>query len=82
MSPSSASQGINVAEMVVGRGFATVVRHRDFEERSTYYENLVAAEARATKKKAGMHSAKEPPVAHLNDISDRVRSSTTSVDGL
>lgn len=49
-----------------------MVRHRDFEERSTYYENLVAAEARATKKKAGIHSAKEPPVAHLNDISDRV----------
>jgi staphylococcal nuclease domain-containing protein 1 len=59
--------------MVVGRGFATVVRHRDFEERSTYYENLVAAEARATKKKAGIHSSKEPPIAHLNDVSDRVR---------
>eukprot|EP00850_Spirogloea_muscicola_P016978 SM000141S00922 [mRNA] locus=s141:240772:249829:- [translate_table: standard] len=62
---------INVAEMTVARGFATVVRHRDFEERSLHYDALLAAEQRAMKGKKGIHSAREPPVAHINDLSDR-----------
>ncbi|GBG64549.1 hypothetical protein CBR_g45244 [Chara braunii] len=61
--------GVNIAEVVVGRGFASVVRHRDFEERSLHYEALLAAEARAVKAKKGIHSNKEPPVNHVNDIS-------------
>ncbi|KAH7296655.1 hypothetical protein KP509_26G032900 [Ceratopteris richardii] len=62
-------EGINVAEMVVARGFATVVRHRDFEDRSNYYDNLLAAEARAKKGKKGLHSEKEPPPDRVNDLS-------------
>ena len=57
-----------MAEMAVARGFATVVRHRHFEERSEAYEALLAAEQRAMKGKKGLHSAKDPPVAHLNDL--------------
>eukprot|EP00249_Psilotum_nudum_P022287 c28457_g1_i1 orf=385-3351(+) len=62
-------EGVNVAEMVVARGLATVVRHRDFEERSNYYDALLAAESRALKGKKGMHSSKEPPATHMNDLS-------------
>eukprot|EP00271_Cylindrocystis_brebissonii_P011331 TRINITY_DN2863_c0_g1_i1.p1 TRINITY_DN2863_c0_g1~~TRINITY_DN2863_c0_g1_i1.p1 ORF type:complete len:1029 (-),score=217.63 TRINITY_DN2863_c0_g1_i1:718-3804(-) len=64
---------INVAEMAVARGFATVVRHRDFEERSLHYDALLAAEARAIKGKKGMHSGKEPPISHINDLCTPVR---------
>lgn len=61
--------GINVAEMVVARGLATVVRHRDFEDRSNYYDALLAAESRAMKGKKGCHSNKDPPPMHINDLS-------------
>jgi len=60
---------LNVAELVVGRGFATVIRHRDFEERSAHYEALQAAEHRAIKGKRNLHSSKEPPVNNVNDLS-------------
>ncbi|XP_012471070.1 ribonuclease TUDOR 1 [Gossypium raimondii] len=60
--------GLNVAELVVGRGFGTVIRHRDFEERSNYYDALLAAESRAISGKKGIHSAKDPPVMHIMDL--------------
>eukprot|EP00246_Nothoceros_aenigmaticus_P000016 TRINITY_DN10013_c0_g1_i1.p1 TRINITY_DN10013_c0_g1~~TRINITY_DN10013_c0_g1_i1.p1 ORF type:complete len:994 (+),score=218.35 TRINITY_DN10013_c0_g1_i1:98-3079(+) len=63
------AQSVNVAEMILARGFGNVVRHRDFEERSAYYDALLAAEARATKGKKGIHSGKESPVMHINDLS-------------
>ncbi|XP_009775764.1 ribonuclease TUDOR 1 [Nicotiana sylvestris] len=69
--PSAAGNqlaGVNVAELLVGRGFATVVRHRDFEERSNYYDALLSAESRAISGKKGMHSPKEPPVMHVTDL--------------
>ncbi|KAI5084373.1 hypothetical protein GOP47_0000542 [Adiantum capillus-veneris] len=62
-------EGINVAEVVLARGFATVVRHRDFEDRSNYYDALLAAEARAKKGKKGLHSEKEPAPDRINDLS-------------
>ncbi|PWA55931.1 RNA-induced silencing complex, nuclease component Tudor-SN [Artemisia annua] len=42
--PAAATQypGLNV----ITRGFGTIIRHRDFEERSNHYENLLAAETR------------------------------------
>ncbi|XP_010250439.1 PREDICTED: staphylococcal nuclease domain-containing protein 1 [Nelumbo nucifera] len=68
--PPSGSQpsGINVAELVVSRGFGSVIRHRDFEERSNYYDALLAAESRAIAGKKGIHSAKDPPVMHITDL--------------
>ncbi|XWS60174.1 hypothetical protein CRYUN_Cryun07bG0012700 [Craigia yunnanensis] len=69
--PSTAGSqqpGLNVAELVVGRGFGTVIRHRDFEERSNYYDDLLAAESRAISGKKGIHSAKDPPVMHIQDL--------------
>ncbi|KAJ4756132.1 Nuclease domain-containing protein 1 [Rhynchospora pubera] len=68
--PSANQQGgINVAEMLVSRGLATVVRHRDFEERSKYYDALVTAESRAINGRKGMHSSKDPPAVHVADLS-------------
>ncbi|KAL8056371.1 hypothetical protein ABFX02_04G115800 [Erythranthe guttata] len=60
--------GANIAELLVARGFATVVRHRDFEERSNFYDALLSAESRAISGKKGMHSAKDPPVRHVTDL--------------
>ncbi|KAE8670901.1 TUDOR-SN protein 1 isoform 2 [Hibiscus syriacus] len=60
--------GLNVAELVVGRGFGSVIRHRDFEERSNYYDALLAAESRAISGKKGIHSAKDPPAMHIQDL--------------
>jgi len=37
----------NAAEMVVARGFASVVRHRSDEERSSVYETLLDLEEKA-----------------------------------
>mmetsp|Transcript_574 Transcript_574/g.1819 ORF Transcript_574/g.1819 Transcript_574/m.1819 type:complete len:876 (+) Transcript_574:412-3039(+) len=59
----------NVAEMLVMRGLVGVVRHRGEEERSLHYEALLAAEEKAKKGKKGLHSAKDPPVHHINDVS-------------
>ncbi|XP_008245697.1 PREDICTED: staphylococcal nuclease domain-containing protein 1-like [Prunus mume] len=66
--PSSQPAGVNVAELVVARGFGTVIRHRDFEERSNYYDALLSAESRAIAGKKGIHSAKDPPVMHITDL--------------
>ncbi|KAL2657156.1 hypothetical protein AAZV13_04G164600 [Glycine max] len=68
--PPAGSQqnGVNVAELIVGRGFGTVIRHRDFEERSNYYDSLLAAESRAISGRKGTHSAKDPPVMHITDL--------------
>ncbi|KAG2678373.1 hypothetical protein I3843_11G000400 [Carya illinoinensis] len=67
--PTSVSQpGVNIAELVVARGFGTVIRHRDFEERSNYYDALLAAESRSIVGKKGLHSAKDPPVMHVTDL--------------
>ncbi|KAF7833594.1 ribonuclease TUDOR 1-like [Senna tora] len=68
--PPARSQqtGVNVAELVVVRGFGTVIRHRDFEERSNYYNALLAAKSRAISGKKGIHYAKDPPVMHITDL--------------
>ncbi|KAK4755127.1 hypothetical protein SAY87_008884 [Trapa incisa] len=60
--------GSNVAELLLARGFVTAVRHRDFDERSKYYDALLAAESRAVSGRKGQHSAKDPPVMHIQDL--------------
>ncbi|VVB13566.1 unnamed protein product [Arabis nemorensis] len=60
--------GVNIAELILSRGFGNVVRHRDFEERSNHYDALLAAESRALSGKKGIHSAKESPAMHITDL--------------
>ncbi|KAL6996806.1 Translin-1 [Sarracenia purpurea var. burkii] len=68
--PSAGSQqaGVNIAELVVARGLASVIRHRDFEERSNYYDALLSAESRAIAGKKGIHSSKDSPATHIADL--------------
>ncbi|KAL0721178.1 hypothetical protein Bca4012_035777 [Brassica carinata] len=65
---AAATPGANIAELIISRGFGTVVRHRDFEERSNHYEALLAAEARAIAGKKGIQSAKDSPATHVTDL--------------
>lgn len=58
-----------LGELMVSRGFASVVRHRSDEERSCIYERLVEVEELAKQAKRGQHSNKEPPVHRTNDVS-------------
>ncbi len=60
----------NIAEALVGKGLAKVVRYRQDDDcRSAYYDDLLQAEDRATKKQVGLHSKKEAPVIRVADVS-------------
>uniref|UniRef100_A0A672R1H1 Staphylococcal nuclease domain-containing protein 1 n=1 Tax=Sinocyclocheilus grahami TaxID=75366 RepID=A0A672R1H1_SINGR len=62
--------GINIAEALVSKGLATVIRYRqDDDQRSSHYDELLAAEARAIKNGKGLHSKKEVPIHRVADIS-------------
>ncbi|XP_065911934.1 staphylococcal nuclease domain-containing protein 1-like [Dysidea avara] len=63
-------EGINIAEALISKGLATVVRHRaDDDQRSSQYDELLSAEARAIKNSKGLHSRKEYPLHRVADIS-------------
>ncbi|GFT29562.1 staphylococcal nuclease domain-containing protein 1 [Nephila pilipes] len=52
--------GINVAEALVSKGFATVVRYRaDDDQRSAHYDELLSAETKALKSGKGLHGKKD-----------------------
>jgi len=70
------SGGINVAEALVSKGLATVIRYKmDDDQRSSHYDELLAAESRAQKKATGLHSKKEPPIHRVADVSGDVNKS-------
>lgn len=59
----------NVAEAVVSKGLATVVRYRqDDDQRSSRYDELLAAEMKAQKTFKGMHDKKEAPTHRVADL--------------
>lgn len=65
--------GINVAEALVSKGLATVIRYRqDDDQRSSKYDVLLASEERAKKKGVGLHSKKEAPIHRVADVSGDV----------
>ncbi|THH21338.1 hypothetical protein EW146_g211 [Bondarzewia mesenterica] len=56
------NNNVNIAEQLIEKGFASVVRHkRDDEDRSPDYDKLMAAEQNAVAETRGMHSGKEQP---------------------
>ncbi|KAJ3300565.1 hypothetical protein HK104_009900, partial [Borealophlyctis nickersoniae] len=60
----------NVAELLLNRGLAHVIRHRrDDENRSSAYDQLLAAYDKAEKAQKGVHSTKEAPVYRITDAS-------------
>ena len=53
----------------MSKGLATVIRYRmDDDQRSSAYDLLLAAEARAQKKGVGLHSKKDAPIHRVADI--------------
>lgn len=60
----------NIAEALVSKGFGYCLRHRqDDDQRSSRYDDLLAAEARAIKNLKGVHSKKEYALHRVADIS-------------
>ncbi|SCV72043.1 BQ2448_4737 [Microbotryum intermedium] len=63
--------GANVAEILVEKGLLHVIRHRQGDEqRSSDYDKLLAAEAKALAETKGVHSRKEYPVGRIIDASE------------
>lgn len=59
----------NIAEALVGKGLATVVRYRqDDDQRSSKYDELLAAETQASKSNKGVHVKKETVSFRINDL--------------
>lgn len=65
----AADKVANVAELLLARGLAQVVKHRGDEERAGAYEALLVAEEQAKQGKKGVFSSKEPALPRLNDLS-------------
>ena len=61
---------------MISKGLATCLRHRqDDDQRSSAYDELLAAENRAQKNAKGLHSNKEAPVHRIADLSGDVSKS-------
>lgn len=67
---------INIAEALISKGLGTAIRYRqDDDQRSSRYDDLLAAENRAEKNGKGVHSKKEPPTHKIADLSGDVQKS-------
>ncbi|CAH1129973.1 unnamed protein product [Ceutorhynchus assimilis] len=61
--------GKNVAEALVSKGLATVVRYRqDDDQRSCRYDELLKAETKAEKSQLGVHSKKDGAPLRVTEI--------------
>ncbi|RUS16817.1 hypothetical protein BC937DRAFT_90763 [Endogone sp. FLAS-F59071] len=61
----------NIAEALVERGLATIIKHRrDDENRSQAYDRLMIAEKKAQEEAKGLHSTKELPIIRISDASE------------
>jgi staphylococcal nuclease domain-containing protein 1 len=66
----------NIAEQLIARGLATVIRHRkDDDNRSICYDQLLMAEKKAEEEQKGVHSPKEQPVVRIVDASENAAKS-------
>ncbi|CAH2035335.1 unnamed protein product, partial [Iphiclides podalirius] len=64
------SGGTNLAEALVSKGLATVVRYRnDNDQRSSQYDKLLEAELKAQKAAVGVHAKKDIPTHRIQDTS-------------
>lgn len=60
----------NVAETLVSKGLATVVKYRqNDDQRASAYDSLFAAELKAIKGQKGLHAKKDIPTHRVNDYS-------------
>lgn len=66
-----------MAETLVSKGLATVVRYRqDDDQRSSHYDELLAAETKAAKSLKGVHGRKDQATIRVHEITV---SATTSL---
>nr|BAN21254.1 ebna2 binding protein P100 [Riptortus pedestris] len=64
-----AISSVNIAEALVSKGLATVVRYRqNDDQRASAYDALLAAENKAAKSMRGVHAKKDIPIHRVNDI--------------
>merc|ERR1719369_1725300 len=65
--------GVNVAEALVSKGFASVVRYAaGNDQRSSKYDELLQAEEKAKKTGKGMHDKKNTPVHRVSDMTGKL----------
>lgn len=77
------TKGANVGELLIQRGFATVVRHRrDDEDRSPFFDDLLAAEAAAASEGKGLHSGKAANVPNYVEASENAGRAHSYLPGL
>merc|ERR1739846_48637 len=68
--------GANVVEALVSKGLATCVRYSaDNDQRSSKYDDLLAAEDKAQKSNKGMHGKKDQTSRRIADVSGDVAKS-------
>ncbi|KAF7729367.1 hypothetical protein EC973_004624 [Apophysomyces ossiformis] len=67
---------VNIAEQLVERGLANVIRHRkDDDNRSQCYDQLLLAESKAQEAQKGIYSTKEQPIVRIVDASENAAKS-------
>ncbi|GAA6034124.1 hypothetical protein JCM8097_000707 [Rhodosporidiobolus ruineniae] len=70
--------GVNVAEYLAERGLLGVLRHRaNDDNRSSDYDRLMAAEARAVAEQKGIYSNKDFPAPRVVDASESATKAAT-----
>ncbi|KAF9227259.1 hypothetical protein BS17DRAFT_878228 [Gyrodon lividus] len=76
-------QNLNIAEQLIEKGFASVVRHRrDDEDRSSDYDKLMAAEQVAVAHVRGIHSGKDqPPLKQPLNLSETAARANPFLNG-
>merc|ERR1719412_2426187 len=68
--------GVNVAEALVSKGLATVVKYKaGDDQRSSHFDDLLSAEDKAKKSAKGMHSTKNIPTRRIADLAGDVNKS-------
>mmetsp|Transcript_1277 Transcript_1277/g.3654 ORF Transcript_1277/g.3654 Transcript_1277/m.3654 type:complete len:979 (+) Transcript_1277:114-3050(+) len=60
----------DVGEVLISEGLAVTQRHRDDEEKSPRYDDLIAAESIAVAAKKGVHNADEYKKSAVNDLTN------------
>ncbi|CAO1630889.1 unnamed protein product [Parajaminaea phylloscopi] len=77
------TKGGNVGELLIQRGLATVVRHRrDDEDRSPFFDDLLAAEAAAASEAKGLHSGKASAAPNFVEASENAGRAHSYLPGL
>lgn len=61
----------NIAESMISKGLATVIRHKkDDDDRSSQYDLLLVAEVNAIAQLKGLHNPVDPVMVRVNDASE------------